>query len=128
MLKKVLKFILNKLRYIVFGFVIFILTLLLSPIILMFKWSGMWVLAVANKEGCSLKEAKRLLDEGVKYEYARHGVWRLDEEGKRIPRSVIEFSGKYDNKKFNIRSLSSDSGFTYRDNRDFHVYYDRYYK
>lgn len=60
--------ILNGIRYVVCLLAILVLGLITLPLTLLFNWNGIFILAIANHERCSLKEAKRLLkeDEGYK--------------------------------------------------------------
>lgn len=39
------------------------------PFVMFFNWDGIWILYIANKEACSLSEAKRILSEGIKYKF-----------------------------------------------------------
>lgn len=74
---KILKKLLNIIRRIVCLPVLMFIGLIAAPLTLLFNWQGIWILFIANLEGCSLEEAKKLLKEGKKYKIVRYnpGAW-----------------------------------------------------
>lgn len=63
--------ILSKFRYIVFLFFILLLATITAPFIIFFNWNGIWLLYIANEEGCSLSDAKQIFIKGNKYKFSK---------------------------------------------------------
>jgi hypothetical protein len=60
--------VLDKVRYSIFLVPIVMLGVVTVPFAIFFNWDGIWILCIMNKEWCSLKEAKRLLKEDIRYQ------------------------------------------------------------
>lgn len=63
----------NWIKYAVCLAFIMVLGLITLPLTLFFKWDGIFILFILNKESCSLAEAKRLLIEDDRYKVKRKG-------------------------------------------------------
>lgn len=64
----------RKLRYIICLPFIVALAAMTAPFTIFFKWKGVLLLYIANKENCSLQEANRLLQESKKYKIINNNV------------------------------------------------------
>jgi len=82
--------ILRKLRYITCLPFIIALAAVTAPFTIFFKWKGVLLLYIANKESCSLKEAKMLLKEGKKYKITNNN----DMQAPKL--SSPDFANPYD--------------------------------
>ena len=76
---KVLKRILNEIRCFIFMFPLLLIGVIVAPLVIIFNWTGFWVLCIANLEFCSLAQARKLLMEGKKYKYNRFGLGYTDD-------------------------------------------------
>ena len=65
--KKIIWYVLNKIRFVLCIPFLMVLGLITCPLTLLFKWQGLWILWIANAESCSLSEAKKILKDNVKY-------------------------------------------------------------
>lgn len=94
---KVLKRILNEIRCFMFMFPLLVIGVIVAPLVVIFNWTGFWVLCIANLEFCSLAQARKLLMGGKKYKYNRFGLGYTDDY-------LIE----------NYHSQNADFGHTYQ--------------
>ena len=67
--------ILKALRYIVYSVGLFLLSILLSPVVMIFNWNKLWLLSIATEEDCSLDKALELSNSIPKYKFSR---WNLN--------------------------------------------------
>ena len=65
--KKIIWYILNKIRFVLCIPFLMVLGLITCPFTLLLKWQGISILWIANAESCSLSEAKKILKENIKY-------------------------------------------------------------
>lgn len=61
---RILTKILSTLRYLAVLPLILVLGFVTLPLTLLFKWNGIWILCIANEEGCSISKAKSLFNKG----------------------------------------------------------------
>jgi hypothetical protein len=61
--------IINKIRYVLFVPVILVIGIATSPLTLLFKWNGFYILCIAIYHWCSLSEAKKLFLENKDDKY-----------------------------------------------------------